>query len=236
MRKYIALYFCLIFVISWSINFPAHSNNLLVKYSPSDLPNLIVAYNLAITHYEDFKCIWKLSGKDQYSHPFPMLKSKFNKISPKINISFGFTHTAFIVQNQMKGQLLGLSFVKEKDNKGLTIPFENILFVTTPIESFGNRCLIFLSSVSPECTYILAIDKEFGVELLYSTFDDNLNRIWEKQGYTIMCSIYSIQVIEPGVFILSERENNKCTINKEERRFQINVADGKFKILLGGRP
>jgi hypothetical protein len=203
-----------------------------VKYSPNDLPSLIVAYNLAMTHYEDFKCIWKLSEKDQYSHPFPLLETKFNKISPRINVSFGFTNAAFIIQNQMEGQILGFSSWRKKDKEGLTIPFENVLFVTTPVESFGNRCLIFLSSVSPECTYILAIDKEFGVELLYSTFDDNFNKISEKHGYTTMCSIYSVQVIEPGVFALSERENNKCTNNRERRRFQINVSNGIFKILL----
>jgi len=219
-------------LLSSNIGNSAPMNRSVFKYSPGDLPSLLIAYNFAVAQYEDFKCLWDLKEKEEYSHPFPLLEAKFKKISPSINISFAFTHTAFVVQNYVKGQFMGFGSQKNKEGRGRTIPFENVLFVTTPIESFGNRCLVFLSSVSPEGTYVLAVDKELGVELLYSTFDDNINRIWENQGYTIMCSIYSVQVMEPGVFMLSEKENNRCTIFREKRRFQVNITSGKFKISL----
>lgn len=234
MSRYIALFLLWAVIFSCTAKYVASPSDMPVKYFPNDLPSFVLAYSLALRQYEEFRCLWESTGKDQYKHPFPLLEANLNRISPNINVSFGFTHNAFIVQNHIRGHFSGFGAEENRDNQMLMIPFENILFVTTPIESYGNRCLVFLSSVRPESTTIFAIDQELKVKLLYSTFDDKFNKISEKEYSTIMCSIFSIQVREPGTFILNEREGNRCTISKERRTFRLGVGKGGFKISLEG--
>jgi hypothetical protein len=220
--KIIAMIPCLILFLSCTLNEAFALSSFMKKFSPEELPNIIISYNLSVSYYNDFSCLWQLNER---SHFFSKLHSEFESLSCNIDTRMSFTHLAFISQNNIEGHFSGLIPKQANKIKEPKVPHENILFVTTPIESLGNSILVLLSSVSPERTTVMSIDNMLNVNLLYDSYE-------EKLPYKIICSISSILVIKPGIFKLEERKSGRCSPSDLKRNILIDVSSGDFKIFV----
>ncbi len=132
-----------------------------------------------------------------------------------------FSQLAFVVQNGIEGHRSGFHF-----------PHESILFVTTPIETFGNRVLMILSDVSPERTSVVAINNELSVELLFDSFEKGEI---ENAKSTTVGSIYGIEVQRAGYLTLHERPGRIGGYDNK-RVFIIDVTEGRFKLTVQDDP
>jgi len=196
------------------------------EYLSEELPIIVISYGLFCTRYDSFKSL--------ESNPQNVL-CKFGKnidtLPGEVSTNLGFTHRAFIVQNNIEGQSSGFVRIDKKSLEASNVPFESFLFVTTPIESFGNRVLVILSSVSPEKTAIFAVDKKLYIELLYDSI--NKNKISNIKNSTTLGSIYGVCVIRPGYFLLEERmePGGRGMLSPiENRNFIVDVTKGTFEI------
>lgn len=198
----------------------------IVSWSESSLPGLIVAYGLYCARYDEFK----LLGSNP-QNVLIMLGKNINALPGGISTGLAFAHRAFVVQNEIEGHLSGFLRVRDKTLEGSKVPFESILFVTTPIASYENRILVILSSVSPERTTIFSVDKNLKVELLY----DSIHKNYFDDKKTTVGSIYNVEVVEPGKFLLQERmePGGRGFLSPyKNRSFMIDIAKGSFEISL----
>lgn len=206
-------------------------------YGIEDLPSIVIAYRLSCGlsfNYPEFKKI--LENPDNC---LGKLSKEFEEKSIFIPNSYIFGPSyVFIVQNNIKDHFSGFVRIKNKTLEESKVPFRHILFVTTPIESYGNRILVIDSIVGPEITGIFSVDKNLNVKWLYNnSFLPNED---EKGDIPLpIGSIYSVQVIKPGVFLLQERLIPGGRMGADEivydflhknRTFRVDVTDGVFKI------
>ncbi len=238
MVKWFWIFFCIFLSLSFNLNNLYASNEALVKslslktpreeYSIEELPIIVIAYSLFCARYDEFKSL-----ESNSQNPLVKLKKNIDALPGGISTGLCFTHRAFIVQNR-EDHLSGFVRIKNKTLEESKVPFENILFVTTPIESLGNRVLLILSSVSPERTTIAAIDNKLNVELLYDSFEKNVIKNMEYiKGSRDIGSIYSIRVKKPGIFLLEERMERggrKFVSPYKNRTFIMDVSKGVFEI------
>ena len=184
-----------------------------VQELPSiQLPNIVIAYNLFCSYYNDFK---ELESEDK--NVLIRFGRNLDQLETGISTGLVFTKMAFIIQD-IEGHFSGFPRIQEETIEDSEIPFESILFVTTPIESFNNRILLILSSVSPERTTIVSVDKKLQTELLYDSFIQH-NDIE-------ISSIYFIRVLKPGNFLLETRitpHYREFYDNKKNRTFILRV-------------
>ncbi|MBI4650811.1 hypothetical protein HY745_05900 [Candidatus Desantisbacteria bacterium] len=182
--------------------------NLKISYATnavsielSDLPAIGIAYNIFCSRYNEFQPL-----ESKLDNVLIKLSNNIDKLTLDIPTRMAFTHLAFIVQNNITDHYSGFARVKDKTLEESKVPFESILFVTTPFESIGNRILLILSSVSPERTSIVAVDNKLNIELIYDSFSKNeIKNMKEIKGTTNVGSLYSVQVQKPGVLLLQER-------------------------------
>lgn len=211
-------------------NLLAASKDIAVKVSDisnEELPSVVIAYSLFCARYDEFKSL-----ESNTQNALIKLRKNIDALPGGISTGLVFAHRAFILQN-LEGRSEGFVRMKNKTLEESNIPFESILFVTTPIESFGNRVLLILSAVSPETTEIIAIDSKLRSELLYSSFNKNdIKNIKEVKGTPQVGSIFCIKVIKPGVFELQERlepGGRGFASPYESRTFIVDVTTGKFE-------
>ncbi len=208
-----------------------------ITYSIEEIPMIVIGYNLFCERYGFFKSL------ESNSHnPLIRLDKNVEKLSAGVQRGLAFTHMVFTVQNDIIGQQSGFLRVNNKTLEESGVPFKNILFVTTPIKSFGNRVLAILSAVSPEYTTIFAVDNELNVELLY---DDMKKRdITNLRGMRVpisMGSIYGIRVVKPGYLLLQERMVPggygfaQFLSPYENRSFIVDITNGDFRMELERR-
>jgi hypothetical protein len=136
------------------------------------------------------------------------------------------------VEAGMRGQVSGFVRTKGKTLERSGVPFGNISFITTPIDQLGGRVLLIASEVSPERTWIVAIDKTLSASLLYAS-----DRDFEIKGsdFGPIGSVYQVQVSEPGVFLLQERKvpgdgPRGFFSPLRNRVFKVDVSTGAFAI------
>jgi hypothetical protein len=156
--------------------------------------------------------------------PFESLMLNFSQ-----RLSFG--HRSFIVQTNIPGHLSGLVREKNKTSQQLEIPPDGMLFVTTPIQSFGNRSLVFLSSGGPERTTIVGLDNSLRTELLYDSFHHPFHKKWDIGGS--ISRIDSILVKAPGILALEEKTARNAPSQgppRTGRSFLIDVTKGTFEL------
>jgi hypothetical protein len=159
------------------------------SYSSSELPDIVIAYSHFCSHYiDEFKSITLDSDSS-----FSRLEHNLDQLECDIPTRLAFTHRSFIVQNE-KNYYAGYKKLGMKSIEVSKIPYEDILFVTTPIKDLGNRILMFLSSIRPERTTIVALDNELNTKLLYDTFN--------RGGNVDISTIYQIKVNNPGNFFI----------------------------------
>lgn len=197
----------------------------------SDLPSIVITYNIFCSRYDEFQLL-----ESKPESILIKLANNIDKLTLDIPTRMAFTHMAFIVQNNIEGQIAGFTRVKKKTLEESKIPFKSIVFVSTPIESFGNRTIVILSSISPERTTIFTIDNKLNVELLYDSFKKNeIKNINNIKGTTTIGSIYGIQVQKPGYFLLEERMEvggSGFVSPYENRTFIVNLSKGEFELLM----
>lgn len=159
------------------------------SYISSELPDIVIAYSHFCSHYlDEFKTV-RLDSNNAFSR----LERNLDQLKCDISTRLAFTHRSFIVQN-MKGYYAGYKKIGRKSIEVSKIPYEGILFVTTPIEKLDNRILIFLSSIRPEESTIVEIDNELNTKLIYDSFNNRSN--------VGISTIYQIRLISPGNFLL----------------------------------
>lgn len=118
------------------------------------------------------------------------------------------------------------------------VPLESLLFVTTPIDSFANRCLVVVGSVSPDRTTIFSVDKKLEVELLYDSVlkNDlkNKDQMLSFGGTDKMYSVVNVRVLQTGIFLVEERIDSGALpfAKNEGRKFIIDVTKGTFELLM----
>lgn len=196
------------------------------RYLDEELPSIVVAYSLYCARYTSFKLL-----EADPQNVLVMLKKKIDALPGGISTGLGFAHMAFIVQNNISDHLSGFIRLNNRPIDQSKFPFESILFVTTPVESFGNRVLVVLSSVSPERTTIFSVDNRINIELLYDSFNKNLF----DQKKTTIGSIYAVRVTKPGRYLLEERMDpggRAFFSTYENRSFVMDVTKGTFEISL----
>lgn len=199
------------------------SDETAKTYSPDELPSIIITYNLAFGYYHDLQCLRELGDP---SHMIAKLYSEFEALSCSITHRMGFTYIAFIAQSNISGHFSGVLPGEDKTSGKIQVPYESILFVTTPIESLGNNVLVILSSVSPERTTIMKMDKRLNVTLLY---DASMVKLPDGS----MCSVFALRIIKPGLIRLFERDRGHCAPLGSKRTFIIDVTSGDFNISKG---
>jgi hypothetical protein len=177
------------------------------------LPTIVIAYNLFCSYYNEFKTL-----EPEHKNILIRLGRSLDQLNIGISTRLALTSRTFIIEN-IEDHFSGFPRVHEKTIEESKIPFDRILFVTTPIESFNNRILLILSSVSPERTTIISVDKKLHTELLYDSFVQNNN--------IEISSIYFIRVLKPGRFWLETRirpSYREFYKNKKNRTFILEVG------------
>ncbi len=205
---------------------PATGGALKEEYSSEELPSIVVSYGLFCARYDSFKLL-----ESNPHNVLIKLGKNIDTLPGGISTGLAFAHRAFIVQNNINNQISGFVRDDKKSLEASNVPFESLLFITTPIESFGNRVLVILSSVSPEQTTIFAVDKKINVELLYDSI--NKNKITNIKNSTTLGSIYGVHVIRPGYFLLEERMEpggRGLLSPTENRTFVVDVTKGIFEL------
>jgi len=187
MRRYIGiLYLTLLFFGYFNL---CYAENIKFSYSSSELPDIVIAYSHFCSHYiDEFKAV-----KLESSSSFSLLGRNLDQLECDISTRLAFTHRSFIIQN-IKDYYAGYKKIEKKPIEVSKIPYEDILFVTTPIEDIDNRILMLLSSIRPERVTILAIDNELNTMLLYDSFNKKRN--------AGIKTIYQIKANYPGIFLL----------------------------------
>jgi len=166
-----------------------YAENIKFGFSSSELPDIVIAYSHFCSHYiDEFKAV-KLDSDSSFSR----LERNLDQLECDIPTRLAFTHRSFIVQNE-KDYYAGYKRIGRKSIEVSKIPYEDIVFVTTPIEDLDNRILMFLSSIRPERVTIVAIDNELNTKLLYDSFNKRRN--------AGIRTIYQIKVNSPGNFLL----------------------------------
>lgn len=232
MYRRMSLLFFVMFSLFFSLNNLTASDETLIKsvslekeeYLSEELPSIVIAYSLFCARYDAFKSL-----ESNPTNVLIKLGRNIDALPGGISTGLGFTRRAFIVHNNIVGHLSGFARGKNKTLEESNVPFESILFVTTPIKSFGDRALLILSSVSPEKTTIMAVDNKLNTELLYDSFNKN----YFDSKKTTMGSIYGVKVMKPGYLELQERMEPGArgfSSSYKNRSFMIDVTKGIFEI------
>ena len=184
-----------------------------------ELPTLVIGAHLFTSRYPEFKAL----ESNRNNSIIKLLKNM-----EKAGVTLAFAHLPFVVQNEIAGYFVGFSKTQTKTLKYTDIPSESILFVTTPIGSFGNRVLVLIGSVSPQQSTIFSVDGSLNVTPLYNSGV----AIKDSDGHTThLGAVRGIRVIEPGLFQLAERWNHHSSLPPTiERQFVIDVRHGKFQM------
>jgi hypothetical protein len=223
-RKILVSFLLVLCVMSVIGSKPAQS-----EIVPTDLPEIVIAYALFCSRYAEFKqlqsnlenVLMKLHGsieKMEKSHELLLIN---------FSTRLAFGHRSFVVQTNIPGHISGLVRETKKTSQEIVIPADGMLYVTTPVEAFRNRSLVFLSSGGPERTTILAVDSLLGVELLYDSAERN------KLIIPGIGRIDSIHVKAPGVLSLVEKTARDVPVQgppQNGRSFLVDVTSGKFNI------
>lgn len=135
--------------------------------------------------------------------PFGSLAS-FNRslqaISPDLVKAFAFNYYSFVVQGGQVGQAVGFT---PSSVGNPAIPDRGMLFVTTPIAAIGDDAIVIVSSVGPEKTWILAVDKELHAKLIFESWKGpNVEGLGLGSSVGSICQV---RVSAPDVFLLTER-------------------------------
>jgi hypothetical protein len=188
-----------------------------------NLPTVVISAQSFVQWYSEFK-----TRESDRNNPVVKLVKNMERSLGGATTGLGFAPLSFVVQNEIAGYFVGFSKTQTKTLKYTDIPYEGILFVTTPIESFGNRVLVFLGSVSPQQSTIFSVDGSLNVTPLYGS----QTPIKYSDGDTThLGAILGIRVVEPGLFQLAERRDHHRSLPPTiEMRFLVDVRRGKFEI------
>lgn len=207
---------------------PLHSADKVTVISNRELPSVVVAYGLFCSRYNDFKSL-----RSYGQNPLVRLSRSIDALPGGISTALAFVHRSYIVQNA-ENHFSGFMQSNNKSIPDSGIPFEGMLFVTTPIESLGGRVLAIISATSPERTTILAIDNGLNAELLYDSLSKNdIENIKDITGTRTLGSIFNVRVMKPGIFEVDERAapGGPGTVSHHENRtFVIDTASGTFRL------
>jgi hypothetical protein len=202
-----------------------------LKLSDDELPSIVIAYSLISSRYNDFNCIFNVKH-----NVVALIANEFDKLPGGISTKLSFVRSSFILQNSI-GQFAGFLRTNDQTLESAKIPYKSFLYVTTPIDSFDNRILVIISSVSPEQTTIFSIDNQLKTVMLYdSIVKNNIDNMKDIKGSRLLGSIYCVKVIKPGLFELQERLEPGArgfVSPYKYRRFYIDITKGKFKLLAG---
>ena len=200
------------------------------EFSSQELPTLVISFNLFAERYQDFKSL-----ESNPRNPLILLWKNLEALPGGIPTGLAFVHRAFIVQNEFAGSTSGLVRQPEERPEGSSIPYESLLFVTTPIASLENQVLAIVSEVSPERTLIFSIDRHLNTALHYDSFEKNeIKNKMRIKGAEVIGSIYQIHVKKPGYYILEERTRpgeRGLKRPAKNRTFVVDVTKGKFELL-----
>ncbi|MSP39626.1 MAG: toxin-antitoxin system YwqK family antitoxin [Deltaproteobacteria bacterium] len=184
-----------------------------------ELPALVIGVHLFWRRYPEFKALENIRNNSLV---------KLIKNMEKAGVRLAFTHLPFVVQNEIAGAFVGFSKTQTKSLEYSDIPYESILFVTTPVASYGNRVLVILGSVSPQQSTIFSVDGQLDVTPLYSS---QTPIKYSDGNATNLGAISGIRVVESGLFQLAERWNHHGGLPPTiERQFLVDVRRGKFEI------
>lgn len=118
-------------------------------------------------------------------------------------------------------------------------PRAGFVFVTTPIIETGGTVFLIVSSVSPEQTLILSFEEGAPARMIFRSPRKSPGKnkfctteIKSNSFYGYIRSIYYMEVVEPGVFMLRESGNgpehegeNKITLNLRNRKCSMVVEE-----------
>lgn len=220
-----AVIISIFFVCSFSATPSAKEIAIESPFSANELPSLIISYGVLCSRFNEFEEIINTP-----TNVFHRLDNNIKKISPGIRTGLGFAHSTYIVQSDIPNQQYGYLIPSDESSTIETIPFENILFVTTPIKEMNNKVLVILSEVSPDRTAIFSVDNTLNAELLYDSFDKNI--FLERK--TAIGSIINIRIEQSGIFLLRERivPGGKGFFEPYRRTLIINASSGTFELRL----
>lgn len=189
--------------------------------SPSELPAAVVSCSFVLSNFLQPGCIL---GADA-ANPIKKLIDGFERIPCDINNRLAFTHYDFIVQGDVVGNYSGFLPTGADGSKQGIVPIEDILFVTTSLDSFSKKNIVIISSLGPGRITIISIDRQLRMELLYDSFKKR------PPNNILLCSVYGIKVIAPGKMKLLER-SGRCGGWDVKRQFLLDVSGGTFKMTL----
>lgn len=165
------------------------------EYPSEILPSIVLSYSVFCSYNEEYDKLIQDS-----SNMLIKLNSNIDALGLGISTRLAFIETSFIVENT-KGHYSGFKVCDSNKLEAAKIPFEELLFVTTPLESFNDQILVIISSISPERTTIMSLDQKLDVDVIYDTFNSD--------NAVSISSIFNVEVIEPDKFLLRGRVKEK---------------------------
>lgn len=112
-------------------------------------------------------------------------------------------------------------------------PRAGFVYVTTPIKEIGGTVFLIVSSVSPEQTLILSFEEGASARLIFKSPGKNnfcTTEIKSNSFYGYIRSIYYMEVVEPGVFML--RESGNLPEHEGENKITLNLRDQKCSMVV----
>jgi hypothetical protein len=190
------------------------------------LPGALIAYTYLSSNYVSFRQFLEGDSEFEWRIEFRRLEASLEKLDCDLARRSSFVRFAFTIQGDTPGQEAGFRRFEGKTLEESHVPFDGVLYVTSPLQAIGGKIVVIMSSVSPERTTAFTIDEQLGVNLLYDSYKA------VSSGTVIpMGSVYRVRVQNPGLFMLDERMilgGRGHFSATDNRRFLLDVMKGSL--------
>jgi hypothetical protein len=196
------------------------------------LPAFILAYTFIVSSQpQQFAAQVDAAAEGSLFAEFKQFESQLAKINPDLPTGLSFVKSVFIVQSAPAGTVAGFVRKPGKTLEQSGVPFESMLFVSTPIPALGNRVIMILSSVSPERTVMVTVDAALQTDLVYDSFLRSTPKTIRRP--VPIGSLYAVRTQGPGRFLLQERMvpgGRGFVSPKMNRVFVLRIAQEKIEL------
>jgi len=171
---------------------------------PGRLPAFIISYTFFVSGQpQQFAAQVDAATEGSLFAGFKRFESQLTKIDPDLPTGLSFVKSVFIIQSAPDRNVAGFVRKPGKTLEQSGVPFESLLFASTPIPALGNKVIMILSLISPERTVLVTVDTALQIELVYDSFSKSTSKTMRIP--VPIGSIYAVRSQGPDRFLLEER-------------------------------